>query len=136
MASVLIIEDHPDLAHSLAEVLRLYGHTVRIAYDGEEGLTQCEENLPEIVILDIGLPGVDGIQVARQLRLRYGSSLRLIACSALDDGRTRVRMVRAGFDAMLVKPAPVDKILDAIRGARIGHRVVPRGATMFGSARA
>jgi DNA-binding response OmpR family regulator len=127
MASVLVIEDHPDLAHSLGELLRLYGHSVRVALDGEEGLAECEENLPDVVILDIGLPTIDGVQVAQELRSRYGPSLKLIACTALDDGRTRLRMIRAGFDALLVKPAPVDEILDAISGARVGYRSASRG---------
>lgn len=128
MASVLVIEDHPDLAHSLAELLKLYGHSVRVALDGEDGIAECEEDLPDVVILDIGLPTIDGVQVAQELRLRYGSSLKLIACTALDDGRTRVRMIRAGFDAILVKPTPVAKILAAISGARVGHRSSSRGS--------
>lgn len=126
MANVLVIEDHADLAESLAELLRLSGHSVRIASDGPQGLGEVDRDLPDVVILDIGLPSIDGVQVAKQLRGRYGSTLRLIACTALNDGRTRLRMIRAGFDAMLVKPAPVDQILDAISGTRVGHRAGSR----------
>ena len=129
MANVLVIEDHVDLAESLAELLRLSGHAVRVARDGPEGLVEVDRDPPDVVILDIGLPSIDGVQVAKRLRERYGSTLRLIACTALNDGGTRLRMIRAGFDAMLVKPAPVAQILDAIGGTRVGHRAGSRSAS-------
>jgi CheY-like chemotaxis protein len=65
---VLVVDDNADAADSLAVLLRMRGHDVRIAHDGPAALTLAEEVRPAIVLMDLGLPGMDGYQVARQLR--------------------------------------------------------------------
>lgn len=109
--SILIIEDNADAAESLKEVLELFGHEVRVAYDGPAGITAAAEAHPDVVLCDIGLPGMDGYQVAEALRA--DDRLRRIALIALS-GYTQPEDVsrarRAGFDAHLAKPPSIEKI--------------------------
>jgi CheY-like chemotaxis protein len=102
---VLIVEDNRDCALSLSVLLQLMGHEVRLAYTGPEAVALAAEWPPEITISDIGLPGFDGFEVARQLRGQFGSTLLLVALTGYggDDYRRRSQM--AGFDHHLVKPA-------------------------------
>ena len=113
MAQVLIVEDNEDLADTFAALLESAGHEVRTVNDGLEALTEVQRRLPDAVVLDIGLPSLDGAEVARRLRQRYGQTLRLIACSAIADYGME-RIARAGFDVVLTKPASLGELLDAI----------------------
>ena len=117
MAHVLIAEDNRDLADSLALLLEREGHEVHVVNDGVAALIEAERRLPDVAVLDVGLPSLDGIEVARRLRQRYGDTLRLIACTGYDDDGTRRKMAHAGFDLILTKPAPVGPLLDALRSA-------------------
>lgn len=109
---VLIVEDRQDAADSLAMLLEIAGHTVRIASDGLVALDAATEFAPDVVLSDLGLPGIDGFEVARRLRARADPSPPLlIAISGYgrDDDRQRSRA--AGFDHHLVKPPDPDVLM-------------------------
>ena len=114
MACVLIVEDNDDVAESLAVLLEIAGHETRVVGDGLEALREAQRRLPDAVVLDIGLPLLDGVEVARRLRQRYGEAIRLIACSACADCDTQQRIARAGFNSVLTKPASPSDLLTAI----------------------
>jgi signal transduction histidine kinase len=102
---VLVVDDNIDAAQTLALLLRVSGHVVRMAHDGPSGLAAAQEWLPEFVLLDIGLPGIDGYEVARRLRGEAESSkITLIAVSGYGQDEDRRRSAEAGFDEHLVKP--------------------------------
>ncbi len=111
---VLVADDFVDAADSLAALLGLYGHQVRVAYDGVEALAVAAEHHPHAAIVDINMPRLNGFAVAQRLRKRYGSNLRLIAYTAFGDSRTRERTAECGFDRHLTKPAAVDDLLSAL----------------------
>ena len=114
MARILIVEDDRNLAEALMTLLRSSGHDAHAIHDGRTALTEAARLEPEVVISDIGLPSIDGAAVAHTLRLRYGSALRLVALTAWSDKPSVQRLQRAGFDAILFKPATFDDILGAI----------------------
>jgi PAS domain S-box-containing protein len=102
---VLIVDDHVDAAKTLDEVLRSLGHATRVVHDGPAALLAVEEFKPEVVLLDIGLPGMDGYEVARRLRARRnGPPLRIVAITGWGQQADRARSAEAGFDLHLVKP--------------------------------
>ena len=103
--AILIVDDNTDSAESLAVLLRLAGHHVRTAYDGPSALRDVETHRPEVVLLDIGLPGMDGYAVARGLRARPGfRDVMLIAMTGYGQDEDRRQARAAGFDHHLVKP--------------------------------
>jgi signal transduction histidine kinase/DNA-binding response OmpR family regulator len=102
---ILIVDDNEDAANCLAELLRIEGHETRVAYNGPEALACVNEFSPELVLLDIGLPAMDGYQVAYQLRARPElKDLRLVALTGYGQSEDRERTRAAGFDEHLVKP--------------------------------
>jgi CheY-like chemotaxis protein len=101
---VLVVDDSVDSAETLAELLRLWGHDVCTAHDGAEALAAAREKRPEVVLLDIGLPGMDGYAVAEQLRAEGLSGRLLVAITGFSESEDRARMKEAGFDRHLVKP--------------------------------
>jgi CheY-like chemotaxis protein len=109
--TILVIEDYADAAQSLADVLGLKGHRVEVVATGREGIARARALAPEFVLCDIGLPDVDGYEVARTLRadpqLR---STCLVALSGYAQADDRERAARAGFDAHLPKPAPLEEL--------------------------
>jgi CheY-like chemotaxis protein len=103
--NVLVIDDNIDAAESLAALLRLQGHEVKVAYSGAAGLKLASETHPDMVILDIGMPAMDGYQVARQLRKQpEGNKAVLIALTGWGQEQDRNRSKEAGFDYHLTKP--------------------------------
>ncbi|HTU22516.1 MAG TPA: response regulator [Gemmataceae bacterium] len=101
---VLLIEDNADGRESLRLLLSFLGHQVDVAADGVEGVRKALEGHPDVVLVDIGLPRLDGYQVARQIRAALGEKVVLVAYTAYDDPDTQQRVADAGFDAHLVKP--------------------------------
>ncbi|HEX8522481.1 MAG TPA: ATP-binding protein [Tepidisphaeraceae bacterium] len=101
---ILLIEDHADARRALQRLLQLWGHTVEIAEDGQVGVDLASSIKPEIALVDIGLPGLDGYQVAREIRSRLGTSIRLIALTGYGQPDDHARTKAAGFDVHLVKP--------------------------------
>jgi CheY-like chemotaxis protein len=110
---ILVVDDNVDAAESLAIVLRMKGHQVRTAHDGAAALALAEAEKPEIVLLDLGMPGMDGVTVARELRARQnGKPLRIIALTGWGQESDRERTREAGFDDHLVKPVAPELLLD------------------------
>jgi CheY-like chemotaxis protein len=114
MARVLIVDDNKDFAQTLVTLLEAAGHEVCAVYDGYAGLTEAQRQLPDAVVLDINLPRIDGVEVARRLREQYGGDVKLIACTGYGDDASRQRIARGGFDVILTKPARVDAICAAV----------------------
>jgi CheY-like chemotaxis protein len=102
---MLIVDDNEDSARSMATLQRLRGHDTRIAFTGRDALAVAAEFLPEVVLLDIGLPGMDGYEVARRFRAipGFGSTL-LVAMSGYGNVEDRTNATIAGFDEYMVKP--------------------------------
>jgi PAS domain S-box-containing protein len=101
---VLVADDNRDAADTLCRILSLYGYEVRAAYDGSAALEVCESFQPHAAVLDIGMPGRSGYDVARVLRERRGSGLRLVALSGWGSETDVQRARDAGFDHHLTKP--------------------------------
>ena len=103
----------------MAQLLEREGHEVHVADDGVAALIEAERRLPDAAVLDVGLPFIDGIEVAHRLREEHGDGLRLIACIRCDDDGTRAKIEQAGFDVVLTKPAAVDELLAAVGTASV-----------------
>ncbi|GGZ68124.1 PAS domain-containing hybrid sensor histidine kinase/response regulator [Paraglaciecola chathamensis] len=102
---ILIIEDNVDAAESLSFLLEFNGHTTRVAYDGASGLSAAEEFRPNVVLLDIGLPDLNGYQVAGKIReTSWGKDIFLIAATGWGQDKDKALAQGAGFDRHLVKP--------------------------------
>jgi CheY-like chemotaxis protein len=102
---VVLVEDNPDAAETLRELLELWGHDARVAHSGEEGVALLRSTPADMILLDIGLPDIDGYEVAR--RLRAGGllrSARLVALTGYGQAEDRTRSREAGFDRHLTKP--------------------------------
>ena len=106
---VLIVDDNRDAADSLAMLLQFEGRRTLCAYSGEEALQEVAAFDPQLVLLDIGLPGLDGYEVARRLKAA-SPTLRVIALSGYGQVEDRQRSAAAGFDAHLVKPVDLDAL--------------------------
>jgi PAS domain S-box-containing protein len=106
---VMIVDDNRDAADSLAMLLQFEGRRTLCAYSGEEALQQFAAFRPQLVLLDIGLPGIDGYEVARRLKAVI-PSMRVIALSGYGQVEDRQRSAAAGFDAHLVKPVDLDAL--------------------------
>jgi two-component system CheB/CheR fusion protein len=101
---ILVADDNRDAADSLQRVLALYGHEVRVVYDGSSAVNVGTEFRPRVAILDIGMPGTNGYDVARALRTRHGDAVTLVALTGWGQEADRRRSAEAGFDHHLVKP--------------------------------
>ena len=116
---MLVVDDNVDLAQSLEMLLKEYGYDVRTAYDGAAAIATALEFLPEVVFLDIGLPDVDGNEVAKRLRRQPAlRSTMLVALTGYGRQSDRRRSAAAGFDHHLTKPvsfADLQGILDSRR---------------------
>jgi PAS domain S-box-containing protein len=109
--TVLVIEDNVDAGQTLAEVLELQGHHARVARDGRTGLKLAHELRPEVVLCDIGLPDIDGYEVARVLRCDEAlRATRLVALSGYAQPEDQQRAREAGFDAHLAKPPDIEEL--------------------------
>jgi CheY-like chemotaxis protein len=116
---LLVVDDNQDAADSLAMLLRLQGHEVRVAYSGMAALEMTKTYSPDVVFLDIGMPGMDGYEVARRLRQTPGlGNVMLAALTGWGQQEDRRRTGEAGFDHHLVKPpepAAVEGILAGVK---------------------
>ena len=113
---VLVADDNRDAADSLQRILSLYGHDVEVAYDGAAALAKAEEFRPRAAVLDIGMPGANGFEVARTLRRRHGASTTLIALTGWGQEADRRRAMEAGFDYHLTKPVDPGVLNDLLAG--------------------
>lgn len=107
---VLVVDDNEDAAESLAALLRIFGHEVGVALDGEQALALAPELRPDLVLLDLGMPRMDGHEVARRMRAApWGGAMKIVALSGFGDSSDRNRSLEAGCDDHLVKPvSPTD----------------------------
>jgi CheY-like chemotaxis protein len=103
--SVLLVDDNRDAAHTTGMLLRALGHEVTVRHDGLAALQFLEQTMPQVVLLDIGLPGLNGYEVARRLRaMPGGERVRLYAMTGYGQEEDQRRSAAAGFDGHLVKP--------------------------------
>ncbi|MBO9651908.1 MAG: response regulator [Variovorax sp.] len=113
---VLVVDDNLDAAAGIEALLRIEGHEVRVALDGEQGLSAFVDFEPAVLILDIGLPKVDGYEVARRMRsMPQGQSVLMIALTGYGQAEDRQAALDAGFDRHFVKPADAQLLLACIR---------------------
>ena len=115
---ILVIEDHQDGREALVATLERYGHEVLEAGTGEKGLDLAGRHRPTIVLVDIGLPDIEGYEVGRELRRTLGDGVRLVALTGYGQPRDRALAVEAGFDAHLVKPVDPPQLAETL--ARLG----------------
>jgi PAS domain S-box-containing protein len=111
---VLVVDDNVDAAQTLQMLLTSLGHETYVAYDGPQALEAVEKFHPDVVLLDIGLPGINGYEVARLLRNRKGSRLRIVAITGWAKDEDRRRSQEAGFDVHLMKPVNEHELRRAI----------------------
>ena len=108
---ILCVDDHRDSADSLGILLHIFGYESRICYDGETALKVAEEYHPDVVLLDLNMPGMNGDEVGRRLRSRpWAEDLPLVALTAMGDNEARRKTREAGFDLHLVKPTAPDDL--------------------------
>lgn len=109
---ILVVDDNVDAADTMALLLESLGHEVTVAYDGPEALRQAEETLPQFILLDIGLPGMDGYQVAKSLRENpRTASATIAALTGYGQPEDRVRTREADFDSHFVKPVGLETLI-------------------------
>jgi CheY-like chemotaxis protein len=123
---VLIIEDNPDNRDMLRKLIQFWGHQVEVAATGPDGVEKGLSWLPDVVLIDIGLPGMNGFEVARRLRtLPDGRQPLLVAMTGYGQLAERRRSRKAGFQVHLVKPIPLDRLekmlATRLPAARVAH---------------
>lgn len=112
---ILVVDDYPHTAESFARLLRHFGHAVEIAFDGPQAIAIAERCRPDIIFLDIGMPRMNGFEVAERIRQQpWGRRIRLIALTGWQGEEYRQLSVKAGFDAHLLKPIGPVQILSAV----------------------
>ncbi len=121
---ILIVDDKQDAADSMAMLLRLYGHQVLVAHGALQALEIAAAASPSVVLLDIGLPEMDGYEVCRRLRQQGMTDTQIIAMTGYGQDRDRQRSQEAGFDAHTVKPVDLDEVLKLL-----AEHPRPRAAT-------
>lgn len=126
MARVLVIEDERDIADFIRRGLVLKGYEVDVAFDGEQGLAVARERMPDLVVLDLMLPGIDGIEACR--RLRAVGDVPIIILTARDSVADKVEGLEAGADDYVTKPFAFDELMARVRAAL--RRRAPAGAVI------
>jgi CheY-like chemotaxis protein len=113
---VLIADDNRDAAESLAMLLQMDGHTVLVMHDGIQALASIESSPPDVALLDIGMPEIDGYEVARRVRgdTRYQRML-LIAVTGWGQETDKARAMAAGFDLHFTKPVEPQQLIELLR---------------------
>ena len=114
---ILIVDDNPDAVAVLSVALRRGGHDVHRASDGRGALDIARKHRPELVFLDLGLPQLNGFEVARALRRDLGGGVRIIAVTGSGQQQDREAALEAGIDHYLVKPVDL-AFVESLRGAR------------------
>jgi signal transduction histidine kinase/CheY-like chemotaxis protein len=120
---VLLVDDNRDFAESLAIVLRTLGHQVRVAHDGPSGIEAARDFRPEVAFLDIGMPGMSGYDLARELRAARGTAATvLVAITGFSQPADRERAREAGFDDYYVKPVEISRLKGILEGRSASRR--------------
>ena len=108
---VLVVEDDPESLQMMGALLTIWGYQPHLAPDGMAGLAQAEEERPDVVLLDLGLPGIDGFEVARRLRrMPGGEEMLIVAVTAYRGEEHRRQASEAGFDKYLMKPVDIETL--------------------------
>ena len=115
---VLVVDDHEDSLDLLREILTSAGHEVATAPDGESALDVLGEETFDVALVDIGLPGIDGYEIARRARAGQPPGILLVALTGYGSPHDRERALEAGFDRHIVKPIDVAAVLQAVAGGR------------------
>ena len=114
---VMIVDDHEQIRASISRLVRAWGHEVAVAVDGLTALSLAEAFQPECAIVDLSMPGINGIDLARRLRQRFPpAQLRLIALSGYGGEEVRDACFAGGFDAYLVKPGEIAELEQLLGG--------------------
>ncbi|MBV8078012.1 MAG: response regulator, partial [Planctomycetaceae bacterium] len=114
MGTALIVEDHPDQAEMVARMLRLRDYEPIIAENGEKGLELARKYAPDVVLLDLMLPDINGFDVCRRLRSERATMLTpVVMLTALNDATSRVHGFRVGANAYVTKPYGMEQLFDA-----------------------
>jgi len=120
---ILVVEDDPESLQMMGALLGLWGYEPRLVPAGPAALEAVEEEMPDIVLLDLGLPGMDGFEVARRLRGRPGGRDVFIAAVTAYRGEEHQRQAReAGFDRYLMKPVDIDTLRQLLCQTSAGDR--------------
>jgi len=123
---ILIVDDNRDAADSLSEMLKMMGNDTRTAYDGQQGVDLAGEYRPDVILLDIGLPKLDGYEACRRIREQpKGNGVVLIAVTGWGQDEDRRRSHEAGFDHHMVKPVDPQALLSMIAVLNVGHADQP-----------
>jgi CheY-like chemotaxis protein len=113
---VLIVDDNIDAAESLQMWLDMAGHDVQVATDGPRAIAAAESHAPDVMLLDLGMPGMTGLEVARRIRATpWGRKIVLVALTGWGQEEHKRQTREAGFDHHLTKPVPPDEIEELIR---------------------
>jgi CheY-like chemotaxis protein/two-component sensor histidine kinase len=107
---ILVVDDNQDAANALTLLLQMQGHTTHTIYSGIDALAAAQNFAPQVVLLDIGLPQIDGYQVARQLRDAFGRSMKLVAVTGYGQAKDIELAQQVGFDHHLLKPVSLDQL--------------------------
>jgi CheY-like chemotaxis protein len=118
---VLIVDDNSDLARSLTWLLEFHGCRVAVAQDGQEGLRKAIGEKPDVILIDISMPGMSGYDVARAIRSSMPYAVFLIAQTAYGSPDDRAMALASGFDEHLIKPAEPGHLIKLIAGCRAFH---------------
>ena len=116
---VLVIDDNVDSTDSMVTMLNLLGHVAQGAYSGEQGLDEAEVFLPDLVLLDLNMPDMDGFTVVRRLRARFGDELMIAALTGYGRRGDRRTTLETGFDAHLTKPVGLEQLQRVLSGGPI-----------------
>jgi CheY-like chemotaxis protein len=120
---ILVVDDNPDAALSLAMMLSIMGHETRTAHDGESAVETAESFLPEVVLLDIGLPKLNGYEVAQRIRQHpWGASMFLIAVTGWGQDEDRQRSSEVGLNVHMVKPVEAAALERLLAGLAVDGR--------------
>lgn len=131
-ARILLVDDNADATAALGTLLELEGHEVKRAQSGPDALSIVESFTPDVALIDITMPGMDGIELAQLLRLRAQCSLtKLVALSGSTDAPGRPQIDERIFDCHLIKPLSLDDLADVMRSWRRGRRKVSMGTASF-----
>jgi CheY-like chemotaxis protein len=119
---VLVVDDNRDAADSMAAMIGILGNEVRAAYSGFEVPDLVTDFRPELVFLDIGMPGMNGYEVCRELRRTQSGEIRIVALTGYGHESDHAQSREAGFDEHLLKPISLDALQRALGAARVNER--------------
>jgi len=124
---ILVVDDNHDSALSLAMMLSIMGHETRTAHDGESAVTSAEAFLPDVVLLDIGLPKLNGYEVAQRIReSAWGASMFLIAVTGWGQDEDRHRSAEVGLNVHMVKPVEPSALEKLLSDLSVNGKWAPR----------